>query len=339
MKNQREVEVLAILSNMEESEVRAPTREEFSESVATLFRSLPPPIRTFLQGTQKDALMISLTKKYNLHTDQAGEFEKSFLFMLLGVYKPDEFVSTLKEAGLSEEVINLLAQDINEQVFIPLRKAEEGASSASSLAQSPTKNLDISPKIPSSPESPAAAVAAKPVSISASTERHVNRLETVASVPVPQKPTPPPAPTAPPVQPGFPPIQKPKPTNAPERTNREGQTQIRTMASDIEAVKEHRKPSAFFAHGAPPIPVPPRLPVVPSGPGPRTTPPAASFPPSNPVVAAVEKAHALPPLPPASSTTAAPAAPALRTAPPPPNLPGTPLIKEYGKDPYREPME
>jgi hypothetical protein len=119
--------------------------------------------------------------------------------------------------------------------------------------------------------------------------------------------------------------------STPERMNHGGQPQMRTMAADMEAVKEHRPPSAFFPHGSPVIPVPPRLPVIPSGPGamnppaPKAAPAPLSSP--NPVVTAVSE-----------KMTHAPPAPT-RAAPPPPNLPGSPLIKEYGTDPYREAPE
>jgi hypothetical protein len=282
------------------------TKDEFSESVATLLRSLPAPIRTFVQSSERDELMRNLVTTYHLHADQAGALEKALLFMLLGVYSPEEFMSTLREGGLTEDTINSIAVEINEKVFKPIQNEER--------------------KVPSSPP----VVLPIPQASPAPVEKHINRLE-VAPVPVPPVPVAPPVvKPVPEVKPLSSSIPAPKPASVTEQGSGHGeQPQMRTMAADIEAVKEHRAPSAFFTHGAPIIAVPPRLPVIPSGPGSTNTAPPkpapVAPPPANPVVAAVSEKM--------------PPAPVARTAPPPSNLPGTPLIKEYGTDPYREAPE
>lgn len=95
------------------------------EALHTLVSELPKPVQEFVLGAEHDRVALELSKKYGLHVDQAGVFERSFMHMLLGISSPQEFVDNLTQAGLPEQTVRGLTQDINELVFIPLRKAEQ----------------------------------------------------------------------------------------------------------------------------------------------------------------------------------------------------------------------
>lgn len=92
--------------------------------------ALPQPVQNFLSGPDRNRVVIELSKKYNLHVDQAGKFEQTFIHMLLGVSSPEEFVDALTKANIPAESVRGLAQDVNEQVFLPLRKAEQAGTPA-----------------------------------------------------------------------------------------------------------------------------------------------------------------------------------------------------------------
>lgn len=94
------------------------------EALAAVVQDLPRPLREFVLSERRNQIARDLTAKYHLHIDQAAEFENAYLQMLLGVSRPDEFAATLSKAGLGSDVINGLAADLNELVFIPLRNAE-----------------------------------------------------------------------------------------------------------------------------------------------------------------------------------------------------------------------
>ncbi len=98
-----------------------------TEAVAALLSELPKPVQDFVTGPERARIALSLSQKYNLHADQAGEFEHAYMFMLLGVSSPEEFVDSLTKAGIPAENVRGLAKDVNEQVFVPLRRAEQGA--------------------------------------------------------------------------------------------------------------------------------------------------------------------------------------------------------------------
>jgi hypothetical protein len=64
--------------------------------------------------------------KYNLRIDQSGVLEREIMLLLMGVENPNEFTQALvEEAKLDQQTVNNIVQDINDQIFIPLRKEEE----------------------------------------------------------------------------------------------------------------------------------------------------------------------------------------------------------------------
>jgi hypothetical protein len=106
------------------------------EDMAAVMAELPAPVRNFLSSPERDRTIRDLTGKYQLHVDQGGVFAKSFLLMLLGISSPDEFVASLRDAGIAEAVVAGLTADINERVFTKLRAQE--MNSSVSLADAPT---------------------------------------------------------------------------------------------------------------------------------------------------------------------------------------------------------
>jgi len=133
---------------------------DVTTAVSSLMQELPKPVQDFLVSDERGQVVTELSKKYNLHVDQAGEFERAFLFMLLGILKPEDFVSTLLGMGLDQESVNNLAADVNTRVFMRLRDAEREQATAapSKPAPLPPPALDYQPAVaPTLPGSPVAA--------------------------------------------------------------------------------------------------------------------------------------------------------------------------------------
>ncbi|MDQ1299696.1 MAG: Phage Tail Collar [Patescibacteria group bacterium] len=98
--------------------------ENVTDAMGVLIGGLPKPVQEFLLSDERNAVASELSNKYGLHADQAGKFEEAYLHMLLGIATPEDFVSSLKKAGVQQEVINGLAADVNTRVFMRLRDAE-----------------------------------------------------------------------------------------------------------------------------------------------------------------------------------------------------------------------
>jgi len=220
-----------------EPDLTPPEEMNVDDALQTLMQDLPLPVREFLSSPRRDAVVSKLSQKYGLHADVAGKFERAFLYMLLGVFTPPEFIAELTNAGLPEVTVNGLVEDVNQEVFIPLRNAERTAATAEPTAR-PT------PVVPAPSFTPQPAVFVPPPA-------------PVAPVPtVPVVPAPTPAPTTPtytPTPPQSPVIPAPTPYIAPSPVI---EPQMRTMASDMAFAKEHRPSLPEFMGGAHTTPTP-----------------------------------------------------------------------------------
>ena len=254
-------------------------RSDVSSAVATLVRELPKPVQDFVLGEERDQIILSLSKKHNLHVDQAGDFERAILHMLLGVASPDDFVQELRNTGIPQTNIDAITVDVNEQIFKPLRRRERelGAVSATPpKAEPPFKR--------------------NPTQASES-DRGMRTMEadmTKATSVAQETPV---------YQPPY---------------NPASQTQTYWVPVSITAT-----PQPYMSTEPPPMYAQPVQAPPPTPPPPVETPRAKEpVPPPPPVQPVLERDW---------------------EPPPPPNLPtaepaSTPIRKEYGADPYREPI-
>lgn len=102
----------------------------FDESVKQVMQTLPPFIRTYLTQGKYTEVAQSLITKYGLRIDQGGILEREIMLLLMGIDNPSEFTQALiEEAKLDQKTVESIVQDVNLQVFVPLR-AEERKGSA-----------------------------------------------------------------------------------------------------------------------------------------------------------------------------------------------------------------
>ena len=314
---------------MDQTTLRNPDDTSFEENVQEVLQGLPQPLQDFLMGPERDAVTARITQRHNLHADQAGRFQKAFLFMLMGIFSPEQFAKDLADIGVSPETVRALANDVNEEVFKPLREKEQKPAPtpdapAPALYIPPPVNPAEATLLQSSPESQSQAPQ-NPYSGEAS-PRQSTPVAPVISPPTYIPPATVATPTAPilsayvapqpvaPVQPTIqtqlqppeiriapqPPVRTP---SLPHPSNEYEGATVRTMATDMLAVREHKEPE----------PIPYR---------------SANIPPQHPTQVT-----------PASPPLAQPRSKFAVSAPTP--LPGQelqPPIKEYGVDPYRETM-
>jgi len=126
------------------------------EATNLLLGDLPKPVQDFYNGPKRAEIALALAKKYQLHADQAGDFEHAFMCMLLGISSPEEFVDELTQSGIPEEKVRQLAVDVNEQVFVPLRKAEQSQPRPTARMAEPVtlpgSSVPVPPPVPHRPE-------------------------------------------------------------------------------------------------------------------------------------------------------------------------------------------
>lgn len=279
----------------------------FDESVAEVMQTLPPVLRTYIAEEKYAPVTQSLMSKYHLRIDQAGVLEQETMLMLMGIETPNEFTQALvEEAKLDQQTVNSIVQDVNTQIFIPLREQmrnEVGGGSQPVQSTTPPRPVVANAPVPN--YAPPQPVAPPPVSM----------------------PRPSVAPTAPPahaqnpfaqhnssVAP-LPPkfgVARPALTDAP-------------VINTGKLLEDHEEPHIEFA----PEPAPVTMPA-------RTAPPPPNLPGAMPPVQAPLRAT-LEPAAVAPAATAPAQAPVSRAvAPTPPPAPAKPA---YVSDPYREPID
>lgn len=120
----------------------------YDESVKQVMQTLPPVIRSYLSQGKGTMVAKSLMIKYGLRIDQVSILEREIMLLLMGIENPDEFTQALsEEAKLEKKVIENIVQDINTQIFVPLRERMRGGEVNASppLAMPAAKPVEVKP--------------------------------------------------------------------------------------------------------------------------------------------------------------------------------------------------
>jgi hypothetical protein len=306
-----------------------PTKKELTleESIKQVMKTLPPVIRAYLAQGTYSVVAQNLMKKYSLRIDQGGVLEREIMLLLMGIENPEEFTQTLlEEAKLDQSVVNSIVQDINTQIFMPLRAEEMKVSQPAATA----------PVLPSAP--PGIPRLVVPLASPKATQG-------TATAPTPPQPEkffhlqnkiPAPASSSKPI------VATPRPANPGLRGV------LAAVAKPADAsrmLEDHEEPHIEFKKTVAPLPPPANLPgamppvavprvAAPSTPiQPRPVAPGARFMPNVPSRAVAPAVHQMPGSP-IATTAPIPPAPVQQKpiAPPAP-------VKPYSADPYREPIE
>lgn len=121
------------------------------ESVKQVMQTLPPLIRNYLAQGKYTAVAKEMMAKYGLRVDQSGVLEREIMLLLMGIEDPDEFTQTLaEEARLDQKVIMGIVQDINAQIFVPLR--DEMRKGATTVPRNDEGQTSLNPGTPGLPK-------------------------------------------------------------------------------------------------------------------------------------------------------------------------------------------
>ena len=119
------------------------------EDIKQLLTEVPAPVRAYFASGKVEVVAKNLMQKYKLHVDQGAITEREIILLLLGLKDPSEFTQTLStEASIDQQTINGIVQDINQQIFVPLREEMRKGGTIEQLTK---------PAIAPAPPQPAAA--------------------------------------------------------------------------------------------------------------------------------------------------------------------------------------
>ncbi len=302
------------------------------DEIIQLLDRIPPIVRERITRPETARIIASIGKSKQLHIDKIGKIAELNRNALLGLIGPAEFVQELIASGISDADAKNIVQQINEQIFKPLRDEEL------------KRGIDAEPKpvtpAPAPAPAPASAapqapVAQTPAGQTGSFFRLQNKIQ---PAPGPRAYTPPPQ--SPmyrrPDQEDSPLIIKVSPPPVVQ------QKRIVPVSSvPVVPVADKTEVPPNLPGAMPPRPVAPAAPAVP------VTPASSAVLPSARIVAPAVPAMPVAPVAPRPGTPAAPVAPrpmqpvmpAAPAAPKPPAPAPAAPAKPYGVDPYREPIE
>lgn len=95
-----------------------------NEQLREVYNKIPENIRAVISSDDTDEKIFNISQKYDLHIDTAGGLGKVTLMLMLGLLKPKDFIPELiKRLKLDQETANKVAQEVNEQIFKPIRES------------------------------------------------------------------------------------------------------------------------------------------------------------------------------------------------------------------------
>lgn len=97
------------------------------QQILEAYRRLPRPVRDYLVGPELGNLLKKLGGKYGLHVDVLAKLEKAATYLLIGYMSPVQFQMELASLGVPDQTADQIVQDLNEQMFKPLRDAVRNA--------------------------------------------------------------------------------------------------------------------------------------------------------------------------------------------------------------------
>jgi len=95
------------------------------DDLKQVLAEVPAPIRALIASGKVQVIAKNLMQKNQLHIDQGAIIGRELILLLLGINTPSEFARTLvTDANLNQKIIDSVMQDVNTQIFIPLREEE-----------------------------------------------------------------------------------------------------------------------------------------------------------------------------------------------------------------------
>ncbi len=95
------------------------TNEQFNQAL----KRLPQSAQDFISSKEFNDDLVEVSKKYLLHVNQMGKLSEVIIFTAVGILPTSDFQrNVVKEVGVSGDILNLMIYDINQKIFLPLKK-------------------------------------------------------------------------------------------------------------------------------------------------------------------------------------------------------------------------
>ena len=97
-------------------------KTDIAEELKARFLQLPKVLQEAITSTHVETRLRELSESHKLHLDQWQKLENEVMLALYGFQKVERLEENIKnEVGVSAETASLLAGDIAESIFLPIR--------------------------------------------------------------------------------------------------------------------------------------------------------------------------------------------------------------------------
>ncbi|MCX6789919.1 MAG: hypothetical protein NTV60_00115, partial [Candidatus Kaiserbacteria bacterium] len=117
------------------------------DQVIEAYNNAPDFVRAAFNDGKTTQVIVGLQSKFQLHIDQAGTLSKEVGYLLIGLIDQEKFARRLKSSGFSDQAVTEIARELNEKIFMPIRKAEEKGIPVPTIPQ-PATHFKLENKIP-----------------------------------------------------------------------------------------------------------------------------------------------------------------------------------------------
>ena len=95
-----------------------------AEQIEEIYKTLPDDLKRAFFSANKDKIVESIGRKHSLAIDKIGDLANETGMVMLGVTHPNEFIANLADRlEVDKEKARIIAQEINEQIFKPVRES------------------------------------------------------------------------------------------------------------------------------------------------------------------------------------------------------------------------
>lgn len=86
-------------------------------------KTLPHDVQEAIHGSSWERKILDIGRRYGLHVDQLEVLQTELSLAVLGLVGRDEFVrETMREGGISRQIMDPMILDINREIFEPIRE-------------------------------------------------------------------------------------------------------------------------------------------------------------------------------------------------------------------------
>ncbi len=226
------------------------------EEVEERFRRLPEPLKEQMMSAENSERIFEVGKKFGLTVEQIGFLAEESGYVVLGLTHPNDFVPRVKDhLRVDEQKAKSIAQEINHQVFFPLREMLKNTHQFELTQDKIQQQSSPTPSVPRTQPPPPKF---PPVSEDEAPSSTMSSVSHITSVPFPPTPLVPPQSSTgsitskPPIAPSQP-VITPNPPSVPQTPLRSG---------DISGVNPRMGIPMTIAPSQPPVPTVPPSPTI-----------------------------------------------------------------------------